>query len=147
VTRLGRLSEEERVAALTLAETLNAPTTGDENAAMARMGELMTKADLYDPLPYASEILEYRYDIYQGVWRQAVELRKRGELLALGKKIHCPVVAIHGDYDPHPAAGVKDSLSPVIKDFRFILLAKCGHYPWRERWARDRFYHILKNEV
>jgi pimeloyl-ACP methyl ester carboxylesterase len=147
VTRLSRLGEEERVAVLSLAEAMNGPATGDKNTAMARMGELMARVDLYDPLPYDSEILEYRYDIYRVVWRQAAELRKQGEFLALGKRIHCPVVAIHGDYDPHPAAGVKDSLSPVIKDFRFILLAKCGHYPWRERSARDSFYRILKNEV
>jgi pimeloyl-ACP methyl ester carboxylesterase len=65
----------------------------------------------------------------------------------LGKRIRCPVVAIHGDYDPHPAAGVRDSLAPVIKDFRFILLEKCGHYPWREQGAKDRFYNILKDEI
>jgi pimeloyl-ACP methyl ester carboxylesterase len=57
------------------------------------------------------------------------------------------VVAIHGDYDPHPADGVKHPLSGAIKDFRFVLLKKCGHYPWRERNARDMFYCILNAEI
>jgi len=147
VTRLSRLSEEERVEVLSLAENLDTPATGDKSALMARLGELMARADLYDPLPYDNEVLEYQYDTYQRVWGKARELRKHGEFLELGKRIRCPVVAIHGDYDPHPAAGVRDSLAPIIKDFRFILLEKCGHYPWRERAARDRFYNILKSEI
>ncbi len=147
VTRLSRLNEEERVEVLSLAETLATPATGDKNMPLARLGELMARADSYDPLPHDSEVLAYQYDTYQSVWEQARELRKQGKFLELGKKIRCPVVAIHGDYDPHPAAGIRDSLAQVIKDFRFILLEKCGHYPWRERGARDRFYNILKSEI
>ena len=69
------------------------------------------------------------------------------ELLELGKKINCPIVAIHGDYDPHLAEGVKEPLTRVLKDFRFVLLEKCGHEPWLERYARHEFYRILKREV
>ena len=146
-TRLSRLGEEGRAEALSLMETLNDPAIGDKNTPMARLGKLISKADSYDPLPYDSEVLECQYDIYQNVWKQAMELRGSGKLLELGKKIQCPVVAIHGDYDPHPSEGVKGPLSRVLKDFRFILLDNCGHHPWLERTARDRFYNILKNEV
>ena len=41
-------------------------------------------------------------------------------------------MAIHGDYDPHPASGVKEPLSRILRDFRFILLDHCGHTPWKE---------------
>ena len=57
------------------------------------------------------------------------------------------IIAIHGDHDPQPAEGVQRPLSRIIKDFRFILLEKCGHKPWVERSARDRFYTILKSEI
>jgi pimeloyl-ACP methyl ester carboxylesterase len=57
------------------------------------------------------------------------------------------VIAIHGDYDPHPAEGVQKPLSSVLRDFRFVLLEKCGHTPWLERQARESFYHILKEEI
>jgi pimeloyl-ACP methyl ester carboxylesterase len=57
------------------------------------------------------------------------------------------VVAIHGDYDPHPAEGVRKPLTEVLEDFRFILLKKCGHTPWREQEARDDFFRILKREI
>jgi pimeloyl-ACP methyl ester carboxylesterase len=66
--------------------------------------------------------------------------------LKLGEKIKCPVVAIHGDYDPHPAKGVREPLSGVIKDFCFISLKNCGHKPWIEQEAKEEFYRILKKE-
>ena len=146
-TRLSRLSEEDRKEALFLMETLSDPTTSDKNMPMARLGELISMADSYDPLPHESEILECQHDIYQSIWEQATELRSSGKLLELGKRIQCPVVAIHGDYDPHLAEGIKGPLSRILKDFQFILLEKCGHCPWIERYARDKFYSILKKEV
>ncbi len=146
-TRLSRLSEEEREQALSLMQALNDPASKDKNTPLARLGKLLSRADSYDPLPHDDEMLECQYDVFQGVWEQASKLRSSGKLLELGKKIHCPVVAIHGDYDPHPAEGVKEPLARVLKDFRFILLEKCGHRPWLERNARDRFYNILKEEV
>ena len=145
-TRLSRLGEAEREKALALMRYLDDPVA-DKNTPMARLGELIAKADAYDPLSHDSELLECQYDIFQGVWEQASKLRSSGKLLKLGKRIRCPVVAVHGDYDPHPYEGVKEPLSRVLKDFRFILLEKCGHRPWLERGARDRFYEILKNEI
>jgi pimeloyl-ACP methyl ester carboxylesterase len=146
-TRLSRLSEGEKAEALSLMDTLNDPCIEDKNTPMARLGKLISKADSYDPLPHDSEILECQYDIYESVWAQASKLRSSGKLLELGKRIQCPVIAIHGDYDPHPPEGIKDPLASVLKDFRFILLGKCGHCPWIERDARGRFYDILKKEV
>lgn len=146
-TRLGRLSEEERNEVFTIMENFSNPAVEDKNALMAQLGKLLFKADSYDPLPCDSEILEYQYDINLSVWEQACALRGSGGLLALGKRIQCPVVAIHGDYDPHLAEGVRTPLSHVLKDFRFILLKKCGHYPWLERSAREEFYSILRDEL
>jgi len=34
-----------------------------------------------------------------------------------------------------------------VKNYRFILLEKCGHEPWQEKYARDKFYEILKKEI
>jgi len=143
-TRLNRLKEEERAEALSLVKALNDPAIEDKDTPLARFGELISRADSYDPLPYDSELLECRFDIYRNVWEEASEMRSSGRLLELGKKIRCPVIAIHGDYDPHPYEGVKTPLSHILKDFRFILLEHCGHRPWVERAARDRFYKVLK---
>lgn len=146
-TRLSRLSEEERTEVKSLIEILDNPLAKDKNMAFARFGALFSKADAYDPIIDESEVIDYDPDIYQSVWKDGAEMRRSGKLLQLGKHIKCPVVAIHGDYDPHPAEGVQKPLTIILKSFRFILLKDCGHKPWIERQARDRFYRILKEEL
>ena len=74
-------------------------------------------------------------------------LRQSGQLLQHGTRITCPVVAIHGDYDPHPIAGVQKPLSRVLQNFRCTLLEHCGHKPWIEKHARAAFYRILTQEL
>ena len=146
-TRLNRLSEEDRTEVRSLIEVLDNPAAEDKSTAFAQFGALFSKADAYDPIIYESEVIDYRVDIYQSAWKDAAELRKSGKLLELGKDIECPVLAIHGDYDPHPSEGVQKPLSAILKSFRFILLKNSGHMPWIERQARDNFYGILKEEL
>ena len=74
-------------------------------------------------------------------------MRQDGRLLAFAENIRCPVVAIHGDYDPHPITGVREPLSAKLRDFRCIEIKNCGHKPWIERQAKDRFYELLKDEL
>ncbi len=145
--RLSRLSDEEGDEIECIYDILDDPAVRDKSKAFARFGALFSKADTYDPIVDESEELDFRFDIFQSVWKEAEELRKSGRLLELGKQIRCPVVAIQGDYDPHPAEGVQKPLSAILKDFRFILLEKCGHKPWIERQARNQFYRILKEEL
>jgi pimeloyl-ACP methyl ester carboxylesterase len=148
--RLNRLSEDERIEAFRLIEIINDPSVPGKvkDRSMARLSALFLKADTYAALPLTNNAaLEFSEEINRRVWGEAKKLRISGELLELGKKIMCPVVAVHGDYDPHLAAGVKEPLSRTLGDFRFILLEKCGHEPWLERYARDEFYTILKEEI
>jgi pimeloyl-ACP methyl ester carboxylesterase len=146
-TRLSRLSQEKRTEVKALIEVLNDPAAEGKSTAFARFGALFSKADAYDPITYEPEVINYQVDVFQSVWKDAVALRRSGRLLGLGKHIKCPVVAIHGDYDPHPAEGVQKPLSASLKSFRFILLKNCGHMPWIERQARDKFYEILQEEL
>jgi pimeloyl-ACP methyl ester carboxylesterase len=145
--RLSRLSEEERTEVKSLIEILDNPLAKDKSMAFARFGALFSKTDAYDPIIDESEVIDYDPDIFQSVWKEAEELRSSGLILRFGKNIKCPVVAIHGDCDPHPALGVQKPLSAILKSFRFILLKNCGHKPWIERQAKDRFYEILKEEL
>ncbi len=147
--RLTRLDKKERTEVLALIEDLSDPLIEDKekDMLMSRFGKLLFKADLYNPWPYRNEALDHQYNILRDVWKEAENLRSSGELLKMGEKIQCPVVAIHGDYDPHPYQGVQKPLSGVVKDFRFILIKNCGHYPWFEREASDKFYDILRKEL
>ena len=57
------------------------------------------------------------------------------------------MLAIHGNYDPHAAEGVREPLARVLADFRFVLLERCGHLPWIERQAREEFYRLLSDAL
>ncbi len=138
--RISRLSPEEGARLRALSESLN-----DDRELFEAFGKLVSKADAFNPFPSPDEGLEFQPDIFHSVWKEAAELRRSGKLLAMGKEIHCPVVAIHGESDPHPSEGVATALKNVLSDFNFILLKKCGHKPWIEREAKDVFYFHLKN--
>ncbi len=145
--RLKRLNEKEKKEVARIIDSFNNPLIKDKNTLLARFGELMTKSDACDLLPYDSEILEFQYDINASISEEAIALRSSGELLKMAGKISCPVIAIHGDTDPHLVEGVREPLSRVIKDFHFILLEKCGHCPWYERQAKEKFYQALKTQL
>lgn len=145
--RFSRMTNDERTDTLSLMEGLNDPDRSDKDDLLVRLGKLIRKADSYDPIPHDEEIVECSYEIYHRVWGQVNELRRSGKLLELGGRIKCPVVAVHGDHDPHPAEGVREPLSAVLQDFTLHLLGKCGHCPWVERGARERFFEILRDEV
>ena len=174
--RNSRLSEAEREEAMGILATLedrnddiDREKEQEKKEALARMGELFRRTDSFDPIECRSNefdliaddsgsfqpgcdgpIVECDPDIYQAVWREASILRQTGELLELGKKVRCPVIAIHGDFDPHPSVGVREPLQTVLKSFQFVLLEDCGHKPWIEKMAKGKFYSILRevlNEV
>lgn len=143
--RLDRLDPHERREAEALNKELQAAGKNADKA-FARLAVLFAKTDAYDPLTLDTEILQCQYRVYRSVWREAQELRRRGGFLKDARDIRCPVVAIHGDYDPHPPAGVEEPLSRCLDDFRFVVLKNCGHLPWIERQAKESFYAILREE-
>lgn len=55
-----------------------------------------------------------------------------------------PVLMLHGTYDPHPGAMIRDSLLPYLPQIEYREWERCGHSPWRERHARDEFLTVLK---
>lgn len=144
--RSSRLSEKEQKR---MKELLSGLQKSDKqaNKKFLELAKLAAKTDAFDPLPHKSDVIKAQFEIYQKVWPEADKMRSNGALLKLGKKISCPVVAIHGDHDPHPYQGVKEPLSKTIKKFKFILLKKCGHRPWIERFAKKEFYRVLKDEI
>jgi pimeloyl-ACP methyl ester carboxylesterase len=147
-TQLGRLDEAARQEVITLRTLLADDASGtDRNAALARLAHLLDRADTYDAPAPDTEPMAVDHAINRRVWSDARPLRQSGALLELGRSIRCPVVALHGDYDPRPAEGVRAPLAAVLPDFRFVLLDRCGHKPWLEAAARDRFFQILDAEV
>lgn len=145
--RLSRLSEEDRAELDRMMAELNDASLVDRNALFGAIGHIFTKTDAYDPITLDTEMIGAEFDTFEQVWSEVEAFRAGGDLLALGSHIRCPVVAIHGDYDPHPIEGIREPLSRVLADFRMIVLPECGHLPWIERRARDRFFQVLEEEI
>lgn len=154
--RMARLDDADRREAEELRRRLNEPGAAGAEALFARFGALMHGADAYDPLPRprADDPLPAPHGdravqeaIYRRVWAEASELRRNGGLLDAAARVRCPVVAVHGEHDPHPADGVCVPLARVLSDFRFVLLPRCGHEPWTERHARDPFHAVLREAL
>lgn len=142
-----RLTEPERKRFIEMEKDFNDSDNGPSPETVKEFFNLVAKADCYDPLPAEDDVLEYQLDINMAVGKELGELIAGGELVKPGKNIECPVTAIHGDYDPRGPEYVRIPLSLAVKNFKFILLEKCGHYPWREKYARDKFYEVLREEI
>lgn len=100
----------------------------------------------------SSGALESKYnedlmEIYQSVWREAARLRDTNELINCADKIACPIVVFHGEFDPHPIDGVEKPLSERVENTKIVRLPKCGHTPWKEVFAKDEFYRLLRDEL
>ncbi|MFA6435032.1 MAG: alpha/beta hydrolase [Elusimicrobiales bacterium] len=149
-TRFARLGASERAEAGELIKQVEGPASPGQTAAFARLGGLLARTDAYDPEPEEPARaggVAFDAGIFQKVWKDAVRFRRSGALLSSAALIKCPVTAIHGDHDPHPAAGVSKPLKAALKDFKFIPLKDCGHRPWIEKAAKQNFYDILKKEI
>ena len=145
LTRLERLSDDEKKELDSLMKRFGKLRGEEKDKVFKRVGKIISKADSYKSLPH--EEISVQADIYESVWPEAAKLRESGNLLSLAKQIKVPVIAFHGDYDPHPAAGVKTPLSASLDNFKFILIKNCGHTPWYERKAKEKFYRAIKREL
>jgi pimeloyl-ACP methyl ester carboxylesterase len=149
--RLERLPAALAAEYLALLDRLDRAGKGLDGAHLARFAVLTEQADTFEALDPGEApgpgISSRTLSIFHKVWPEAAKLRATGDLLQRFSTLRCPVVAIHGEADPHPGAGVDLPLSACLSDFRFILLARCGHAPWREKHAGERFFEILDREI
>lgn len=142
-TRMSRLTSARQKALNQARDDYKTSTGAPKEKAFVQLFNLVQQADAYDLLPHPNDLVVVRPHLYDSVWEGMESLRDTGELAAFGRKITCPVVAIHGDYDPRPADGIKNVLKKYVPTAQFILLNKCGHYPWYEAQSRGEFYKVL----
>ena len=72
-------------------------------------------------------------------WADMLRLQAAGVYPAAFASIHCPVLMLHGAYDPHPGAMVRDGLRACIPHLEYQEFERCGHSPWVEEHARGAF--------
>jgi pimeloyl-ACP methyl ester carboxylesterase len=148
-TRLERMDSRVRDRVSPLLE--KASLSGSE---LALVGEAMESVDAFCKLPAtedpASSPLtgeEPDGEAFSRIWPEASALRQNGLFLEACRSIACPIAVIHGDYDVHPSAGVIEPLVRAGKKPTVDLLARCGHKPWEERYAREEFFAVLEKRI
>lgn len=111
--------------------------------ALKTLDALACRADATEPPEDDTDIPAPDEKAFAAVWPQAAALRARGTLLKAAQMLACPVTVIHGENDPHPPQGVTAPLTRLHISFTEILLPRCGHTPWAEKYARAPFFRAL----
>lgn len=110
---------------------------------MDKFFKVIHKVDSYKFFEHKDSEVNFQINLYNKIWNEASKLRKDGKLVKALSQVKCPINVIHGDYDPHPFKGVIDPLRKYNKKYNYTLLNKCGHIPWKEKYAKEKFYSTL----
>ena len=145
--RLSHFTDGEKKRYHTLLAELEQKDSAAKDRLLEQLGALCGKADTYRETALPGDAVTLDGEMYSRVFPEAAEIRKTGQLLRLFDRIQCPLCIIHGEHDTHPPDGVTGPLSDRRIGYRFHLLSKCGHTPWREEYARAHFFKILKREI
>ena len=134
---------------LHLQEQLAAVAMSKGDAADLHIKRLKLTRDLsvYDRLEPWPEKEEYEpLDVraHKETWDDMMRLQSDGTYPKAFTGITSDVLMLHGNYDPHPGPMIYASLRPFIKSLEYRELARCGHSPWLERFARTEFFTILR---
>jgi pimeloyl-ACP methyl ester carboxylesterase len=123
------------------------PSSRTSPSALRRLGELAEIADSYELVPHPPVEVETDPATFRAVWAEADEMRKSGALVQALRRVRSPVVVLHGTSDPHPLTGVVEPLRRAGVEPRVVVLERCGHEPWWERYARASFFAELREEL
>lgn len=145
--RFKRLNPTQRKKLHDLLHKLDDPNCTKKDKIFAQLGRQTLKTDCYEMISSTDDVIAYQHHIFEKVWKEAEGLRLNGKFLKIAAKIATPVLIIHGDCDPHPFASVRRTFKGAVGEVEFELLGRCGHYPWLERHARDKFFLVLKDAL
>jgi pimeloyl-ACP methyl ester carboxylesterase len=81
---------------------------------------------------------------HEETWQDMLRCQREGLYPAAFAAIRSPVLMLHGAYDPHPGAMIRDSLRPYLPQFEYREWDHCGHSPWREEGVREEFFTTLR---
>jgi pimeloyl-ACP methyl ester carboxylesterase len=139
-----RMSENDRLKLKHIEESID-----DYEERMIEKYKIIGKLQEYEHFEHEKREDDGSFD-KQGhleTWNDLVRLRDNGTYPAAFASIQSPVIMLHGVYDPHPGRMIYDSLKPYIPKLEYKEWQKCGHYPWREKYARDDFFSVLTNWI
>lgn len=137
--RLRNLSDEESKIFQRIID--NAATDED----MKKIPGILERSDNYY-LESREKLIVDKADneMYNRIWNEAAKMRTNGELLKAFKNIQSKLFLIQGVYDPHPIEGIIKPLKENGIPCEAYILDKCGHSPFMEKYAKEKFYEILQ---
>jgi pimeloyl-ACP methyl ester carboxylesterase len=143
-----RLGEEgRRVIAALQSRLMLESNAAKRDATLGELGAMYMRAESYD-------LIEVEGDSADGLpadeaghvetWNDVLRLQREGIEPDAFRAITARALMIHGVVDPHPGGPTRDLLRQFIPQLEYIELDRCGHEPWRERHARDRFVECVR---
>jgi pimeloyl-ACP methyl ester carboxylesterase len=120
------------------------------DAAFGELGQLVGLAECHqriEGLEAPGDALPPDHEGFSETWRDVLRLQREGVEPRAFEAIQAPVLMLHGDCDPHPGPATRDLLRRFLPRLEYVGMERCGHEPWRERWARDRFLALLRERL
>lgn len=148
---LYRLSQEDREEVEKLKRDLQKNKDPlEQNALFEEVYSHLFPAYFAKPPPSFSKIdcVEFNYEGFKETMTDFDAHRNDWMTLLQGlSQINVPIVAIHGEDDPHPYEHIEQIFSQYAPDFTLQLIPQCGHYPWLEPGKSEAFFHLLDEEL
>jgi pimeloyl-ACP methyl ester carboxylesterase len=117
---------------------------------LGEIGDAIMRAescDLVDDAGAAVDDLPADEAGHAETWHDVLRLQREGIEPAAFSAVQARVLMLHGDLDPHPGPATRDVLRRFLPQLEYVVLERCGHEPWRERHARDRFLDLLRRRL
>lgn len=140
--RRGKLTDEEQIKANDYFNQLSQGALKD----LSGFNELMSKMDAYEMCGH-DPLDSFDFDGHKKLMDEIRPLRRSGELLEMGKLIEGEVLVFHGLDDPHPLEGITEPFEQADIPYELFTFDKCGHTPWHERYAKERFYELMSKVI
>jgi pimeloyl-ACP methyl ester carboxylesterase len=86
---------------------------------------------------------EFDKQAFDETWNDMLRCQKEHIYPERFVNITCPVIMLHGAYDPHPGTMIAEHLKSFIPQLEYKEFSRCGHAPDIEKYARDAFYEFL----
>jgi pimeloyl-ACP methyl ester carboxylesterase len=120
-----------------------------QNKKWGEIGRFYRRLYACDPLPTDVLYPENQCDAEGGeeTWKDMLLQQENKIYPQVFTRITEPVLMIHGDHDPHPGRMIRDNLKEFIPHLEYIELDHCGHEPWNEKEAHEKFYSILEKKI
>jgi len=78
-------------------------------------------------------------------WNDMLRCQEEGIYPQSFASVKCPILMLHGAYDPYPGKMIRDNLKQYIPHLEYHELEKCGHAPAIEKYAKEAFFKLMRD--